>query len=119
MNFVERLGIKKEEERMGYVKMSMQTGSDHMNIHGTVHGAVIFSLIDAAFEVISNQEKKAFALNVEVNYRRVVKPGDLLLAEAWPESTGRTTSVYRIKVTNSEGKVVALATALSFNDEKN
>ncbi|WP_373279923.1 PaaI family thioesterase [Metallosphaera hakonensis] len=61
MNFPDRLGIRKEEERKGYVRMSMLTTEDHGNIHGTVHGAVIFALIDSAFEVISNQERKAVA----------------------------------------------------------
>ncbi len=113
--FPELLGIRKEEEREGYVKMSMVTQENQVNVHGTIHGAVIFALIDSAFEVISNQGRRAVALNVEVNYRRPVNPGEKLVAEAWPESLGRTTSVYRIRVTNGEGKVVAIAMALSYS----
>ncbi|BCS92285.1 hypothetical protein L3N51_01221 [Metallosphaera sp. J1] len=113
--FPELLGIRKEEEREGYVRMSMITEENQVNVHGTVHGAVIFALIDSAFEAISNQGRRAVALNVEVNYRRPVSPGEKLVAEAWPESLGKTTSVYRIRVTNSQGKVVAIATALSYS----
>lgn len=117
MTFRDVLGIVTEERRAGYVRMSLKTEGSHGNIHGTVHGAIIFALADAAFEEVSNQKRRSVALNVNITYRRPVLVGDVIVAEAYEESSGRTTSLYRIVVKDSQGKVVAVASALSYSRE--
>jgi len=117
MSFRDVLGVVTDEERDGYVRMSLKTNESHGNIHGTVHGAVIFALVDTAFEEVSNQKRRAVALNVNITFKRPVTIGDTLTVEAIEESPGKITSLYHIVVRDSKGLIVAVASALSYSRE--
>jgi acyl-CoA thioesterase len=104
--YCHRMGLEILEVRKGYSKVSMQTSEDMVNFHGIVHGGVIFSLADAAFAAASNsQGMVAVALNMEISYRRAVKPKQRLFAEAREESLGGKTALYHITVSNEDGLV--------------
>jgi len=114
-NYTNFLGMKCIEIKKGYAKFSMKINKSMINFHGVAHGGVIFSLADAAFAAASNSEGiRSLALVVEICYRKAVKEGDELIAEAKEESGGRRTAVYKITVTNQEGEVIALCQATVF-----
>lgn len=109
------LGIEVLELREGYAKASLIVGSDMTNFHGVAHGGLIASLADVAFAAASNSHnKKALALNLNVSYRRPVKAGETIIAEAFEESLGDTTALYRIVVKNSKGSLVAVCQGLVY-----
>jgi len=117
--FSKVLGIEILELREGYCKATMNVKDEHLNFHGFAHGGVILSLADAAFAAASNSRNKtAVALNINISYRRPVKAGSKLIAEAFEESLGRTTGLYRMKVFTEDGKLVAICEGLVYITEE-
>ncbi|MEM4576374.1 MAG: hotdog fold thioesterase [Candidatus Nezhaarchaeales archaeon] len=109
------LGIEVLELREGYAKASLIVRDDMVNFHGVAHGGLIASLADVTFAAASNsRNKKALALNLNVSYRRPVKAGETIIAEAFEESLGDTTALYRIVVKNSKGSLVAVCQGLVY-----
>lgn len=108
-------GIVLEGYVDGRCTLTMKIKKGMRNAYGAVHGAVIYALADCAFAIAGNSRgEKAVALSVTINYRRPVGDGELLKAEAFEESRGKTTAVYRMKVTNQDGKLIALADGLAY-----
>jgi len=113
--YLQSLGIKLEEIREGYAKVSTTVTKEHLNMHSTAHGSFIFAIADAAFEYVSNFSRDSVALHMDIDFRKPAKEGEKLIAEAFEESSGKTTSLYKITVKNEEGKLVAYVTALVYH----
>lgn len=108
-------GITLEGCGRGWAKTSMVIKDDVLNAYNAAHGAALYALTDVAFAVASNSYgQKAVALTVTMHYRRPVGIGKRLFAEAREESRGKTTALYRIKVMDDEGKLVAVADGLAY-----
>ncbi len=117
--FARLLGIEVQEVGEGYGRASMRVRADLLNSQGFAHGGAIFSLADMAFAAASNSHNKvAVALSVNVNYRRPIGEGTELLAEAFEESLGRSTALYRILVKTKEGELVASCQGLAFRMDR-
>jgi len=102
------MGIRLLELKEGYSKMSMTVTDRMVNFHNVAHGAAIFSLADAAFAAAGNSHgKKAVALSVTINYCAPARKGDRLVAEAFEESLGGRTGLYRMVVRSEGGKLIA------------
>lgn len=111
----ENYGIELVEFKPGSCKARMAVRRDMVNAYGATHGAVIYALADVAFAVTCNSGGvKSVALSMSVNYRRPTGEGDVLTAEGVEESPGRTTSLCRVRITNAEGKLVAVADGLAY-----
>ncbi|MDH5815225.1 MAG: hotdog fold thioesterase [Candidatus Nezhaarchaeota archaeon] len=109
------LGIEVLEVKEGYSRASVTVKEEMVNFHGMAHGGLIASLADVAFAAASNSHnKKALALNLNISYRRPVKVGEALVAEAFEESLGDTTALYRIVVKNFKGVLVAVCQGLAY-----
>ncbi len=113
--FAKLMGVELLEFREGYAKASMTVRRELLNFHGVAHGAAIYALADVAFSVASNSHNRvAVALSMTIHYRRPVAEGAKLIAEAFEESLGRTTGLYRIVVKDQEGKLVAVGQGLVY-----
>ncbi len=112
------MNINLEEIREGYVRVSATVSENVLNSHGSAHGSFVFALADTAFEYISNFSRDSVALHVDIDFRRPAMKGEKIIAEAFEENQGRTTSLYRIVVKNSEGKTIAYLTALAYHLDK-
>ena len=113
--YAKTLGIRVVEVREGYAKAMLTVSDNTLNFHGVAHGGLIASLADVAFAAASNSHnKRALALSLCINYRRPVKVGETLIAEAFEESLGNITALYRIVVKNSEGHLVASCEGLVY-----
>ena len=113
--YVRLFGMKVLELSEGYSKVQMKAKKDHLNLHHTIHGGAIFSLVDVAFGSAANSYGNiAVALNIDINYTRPANPGDVLTAEATEVSRGRTIGTYNVLVKNGEGKTVASSQAIAF-----
>ena len=109
------LGIELLEVKEGYGKASLTIRDDMLNFHGVAHGGLIASLADVAFAAASNSHnRRALALNLNINYRRPAKAGDTLIAEAFEESLGKTTALYKIIVRDSRGDIIAVCQGLVY-----
>lgn len=114
-SYANTLGIKVLEIAEGYAKASLTVGENMLNFHGVAHGGLIASLADVAFAAASNSHnRKAVALALSISYRRPVKAGETLVAEAFEESLGERTALYKIVVRNSKGDLVASCQGLVY-----
>jgi len=113
-HFRELLGIKVLEIKDGYAKMSLKIRKEHINIAGFTHGGVLFSLADCAFaEAVNFGDKKAVAVQVNINYLRPTSEGDVLIAEATTVSDGKTLTLCSVVVKKDE-KDVAMFSGLAY-----
>ena len=106
--FAKRLGIEVLAVKPGWAKTSLKLRDEDLNFLGMVHGAVIFSLADAAFAASSNSfGTKAVALSVSIDFMSAAEPGDELSAEVELVSRAGKMGCYNMKVENSAGKTIA------------
>ncbi len=103
-----KLGIKLEEVRAGYARVSMVVTPDMHNFNGVTHGGALFTLADTAFGMASNTRGTALAMHISINYLKGTVSGDRLTAEAEEEHLTRSTGIYRMSVYKGEDKVALL-----------
>jgi acyl-CoA thioesterase len=103
------LGMRLDEIRPGYARMTMAVREDMLNGHRTCHGGYIFMLADSAFAFACNSHNfNTVGAGCTIDYLAPGREGDLLTAEAVQQALSGKTGVYDIAVTNQEGCTVAL-----------
>ena len=112
-------GMELEDYGPGWSRVTMLIQKNMLNAYAAAHGAVIFALADVAFAIACNAHgAKAVGLSMNINYRKPACENERLIAEARGESVGKTTGLFRIRIINGEGKLVALADGLAFISQK-
>lgn len=113
------LGITISDWGPGWARMRMTAPASLTNLAGTVHGGVMFTLADAAFEVACNSYGRlAVALETTCHYHRPAPSGTPLLADAWEMSRGRRTASYGLRVGDEEGQIFASYLALAYRTSR-
>jgi len=103
------LGIKLIEVRPGYARMQMTVRSDMVNIHGTAHGGMVFTLADSAFGYACNSHNKiAVASGCSIDFLRPAHLDETLTATAVEQTVIGRNGVYDVRVENNKGELVAL-----------
>lgn len=98
--------------------MRMETHKQHANLAGTVHGGVLFTLADAAFEVACNSYGRvAVAIDTACHYSRPAPLGEPLTAGATEMARSRRTASYRIDVRTPDGELIAWYMALAYRTD--
>ena len=93
----------------GYASMSMTIRADMLNGHQSCHGGFIFTLADSAFAFACN----SYNLNTvgaacTIDYLAPGRLHDVLTAEAVEQALNGKSGVYDVKVSNQEGRTIAL-----------
>ncbi len=105
--FAEHIGIEEVEVSPGTAEVKVQTKDYHTNILGYVHGGLIYSLADVAFELASNSHGvDAVGVTTSMQFHRAVKAGDTVMASATETHLGKTLATYHILVETNQ-QVVA------------
>lgn len=103
------LGMTLDAIRPGYARMSMRVRGDMLNGHATCHGGYIFMLADSAFAFACNSHNfNTVGAGCTIDYLAPGREGDVLVAEAMEQALQGKTGVYDIKVTNQDGRTIAL-----------
>lgn len=106
--FSQWMGIKVLESEPGYCKLSMKVREEMTNGFGVCHGGITFSLADSALAFASNSRGAiSLALENNINFTKKVSVGDTLIAETEELQNGRTIGVYKVRVSNQDGELVA------------
>jgi len=118
--FAQALSIKLVTLEFGHSVVEMAYAPSTMaNIYGRAHGGAIFALIDEAFETAGQTDGTiAVALNVNVTYVSSPEDGTRLRAEARLVSQTKRTANYDIRVTDSDGTLIATCQALAYRTGK-
>ena len=103
------LGMKLNEIRPGYALMTMPVRNDMLNGHQTCHGGYIFMLADSAFAFACNSHNQnTVGAGCTIDYIAPGREGDMLVAEAIEQALTGKTGVYDVKVSNQDGRLIAL-----------
>ena len=107
-------GIRIEEARAGYARLSMQVRADMLNGHAIVHGGMVFALADTAFAYVCNgRNQKTVAAQASMVFLGSASEGETLVAEAQEAATAGRSGVTRVTVRTSDGRPIAEFTGYS------
>ena len=107
-------GLKIEEARHRYARVSMVVRPDMLNGHGIGHGGMIFALADSAFAYVCNGGNHAsVAAQASIVFLDKVAEGETLIAEAEEVVREGRAGVTRVAVRTSDGRSIAEFTGYS------
>jgi len=103
------LGMRIEEVRAGYARLSMTLAPRMAQGHGTAHGGFVFALADSAFAFACNSYgPTTVAASCDITYLRPGVVGDELVAEAVERERYGRNGIYDVSVRRvSDGVVIA------------
>ena len=103
------LGMKIDAIAPGYARMSMVVREDMLNGHGSCHGGFIFALADSAFAFSCNSHNMVtVGAGCTIDYLAPGRLHDVLTATAVEQALSGKSGVYDVKVSNQDGRIVAL-----------
>jgi acyl-CoA thioesterase len=104
------LGLELIELSPGYAKVSMKMKPEYVNFNGIVFGPIISAVADQAFAYAGNS---VFTPNVasqfNIHYLASATAHDELFGECTVLKKGKRVCIMEMKVTNQEGKLIAIA----------
>jgi acyl-CoA thioesterase len=107
-------GIRIEEVRAGYCRLSMELRDDMLNGHRIAHGGMVFALADTAFAYVCNgRNERAVAAQASVVFLGSAESGEILIAEGEELATAGRSGVTRVSVKTADGRAVAEFTGYS------
>ena len=102
------LGIRLEEAREEYARLSMRVEDSMLNGHEICHGGFIFFLADSAFAYACNSRNQVnLGQKCQIQYLRPGRRGDRLTAVAEQVSRDGRDGHYQVAVTDQNGNVIA------------
>jgi len=103
------LGMKLDEVRPGFARLSMTVTRDMVNGHDLCHGGFIFTLADSTFAYACNsRNQRAVAAGASIEFLAAAHLGDVLTAEGFEQALAGRIGVYDMRVTNQKGELLAL-----------
>jgi acyl-CoA thioesterase len=97
--YAELLGVVLDEVTDATVRMHMRLREDMLNLYGRPHGGVIYSLADAAFSVLTNNDNNiSVALECSITYHASPSPQAVLIVEGETLSKTRRTAAFLFKI---------------------
>ena len=107
-------GIRIEEARADYARLSMVVRDDMLNSHKIAHGGMIFALADTAFAYVCNGANHAsVAAQASIVFLDKVSEGETLVAEATEVAREGRAGVTRVAVRTVDGRAIAEFTGYS------
>ena len=107
-------GIRIEEVRAGYCRLSMELRDDMLNGHRIAHGGIVFALADTAFAYVCNgRNERAVAAQASIVFLGSAEAGEVLVAEGEELATSGRSGVTRVSVKTADGRAVAEFTGYS------
>ena len=114
-NYAKSLGIVLDVLTDDTIQMHMQLREDMLNLFNRPHGGAIYSLADAAFSVLGNNNNNlAVALDCSITYHTSPDPGTMLMIDGQILSTTTRTAAFLFKIyMEKEGARTLVATMKS------
>lgn len=110
------LGIRLEEVRRAYSRISVEIRHEYLNAHDRAHGMILSSMIDQAAAVAANSmEYDVLLVELKINYLAAAAPGERITAEAMPVDIKKSLSLWTVNVRGASGTLVATGQALGYH----
>lgn len=101
------VGIEVTDIKEGYAKVRMPVKQIHLNPIGSVHGACLFTIAaTAAGASAASYGLKVTTLEADIHYFCAGLNASCLYGEACEIKSGKRTLVYRVSVTDQDGKIL-------------
>ncbi|MCR9152758.1 MAG: PaaI family thioesterase [Croceimicrobium sp.] len=106
--FSQWLGIKVEETKAGYCRLSMQVREEMTNGFKIAHGGISYALADSALAFASNGHgTQALSIETAISHLKPIKEGSKIEAIASEIRKSRSLGVYEVKVLDEAGELLA------------
>ncbi|HEX9158294.1 MAG TPA: PaaI family thioesterase [Syntrophales bacterium] len=110
------LGIRLEEVRRAYSRLSVVIKPEYLNAHNRAHGMILSAMIDQAAAVAANSmEYDVLLVELKINYLAAATPGERITAEAKPVDIKKSLSLWTVDVRGASGTLVATGQALGYH----
>jgi uncharacterized protein (TIGR00369 family) len=112
--FRELVGTELSSTEEGRAVVSLQAEERHLNPNGTVHGGVVYTLVDVsmaeALKTMVEGDERPVTIEIKINYLEPGKPGTLT-STAQVRKGGKRLVIVEAEVAQEDGgEIVALAT---------
>ncbi|MBN1375453.1 MAG: PaaI family thioesterase [Dehalococcoidia bacterium] len=105
------LDMKLVELSAGYARVFMPMKPEYINFNGMIFGGIISAVADQAFAYATNSAiTPNVASQFNIHYIAAANEKDALEAECRVVKKGKRVCISEIRVTNLEGKLIAMAT---------
>jgi len=115
--FLDLIKLQFTERSKGFCRTEITITDSHLNPYGTLHGGVVYSLVDTgvggALSTLLEEGERCSTVEIKINYIRSLGSGRLF-CETRVLHQGRTIAFLESTVKNQEDKLVATATG-TFN----
>jgi uncharacterized protein (TIGR00369 family) len=113
MDFNEHTGLRILGFRDERFVIELEVGSQHYNRYGTVHGGVLFTMLDTAmsrafFDTFPADQNRGVTLEMKINYLKAATTGHLTAYGILVNTTRRTAFVEG-HIENEAGDLIAKA----------
>jgi uncharacterized protein (TIGR00369 family) len=110
--FVALMGLEFDRLDGDEARGHLLVGEQHLQpaglVHGGVHSAIAESLASVATWVGVGRDKAVSGLSNHASFLRPVFAGDTITAVGTPRHRGRTTWVWEVELSGSDGKLASL-----------
>lgn len=114
-HFAASIGAQLTEVREGYARAELDVTEDHINGAGVCQGGVYYTLADLAFAAVSNSHGLiTLGISNTITFIKSAKLGDHLIAECTEVQDHHRLPYCDIKVSTSDGTLVAVMTGLAY-----
>jgi uncharacterized protein (TIGR00369 family) len=114
MPFSNLMGVDITEQTKARVRGRMTVREDLCTAGGILHGGAYMAFADAlgAMGAVMNLEEgtRTTTLESKTNFFRAAPVGSVVEGESTPLHVGRRSSVWQTRITDAEGKLLALVT---------
>ncbi|QVI29855.1 hotdog fold thioesterase [Mycolicibacterium neoaurum] len=110
-HYARHLGIVVENFDNGSATAALTVGPEHLNPHGTAHGALLFSVVGAALAAAANNSTHSGVVSsIHIDYLAPAHEGDALVASASVDERLAREDIFVVRLVNATGGTVARAT---------
>ncbi|MGL5522957.1 MAG: hydroxyphenylacetyl-CoA thioesterase PaaI [Aeromonas veronii] len=103
------MGMRLLSVTPGCASVSMNVGPHMIQAVGTCHGGYLFALADSSFAFACNSYNEVtVAIGCSIDYIAPAHLGDTLTADCTEQSRSGRTGNYDVRITNQQGKLIAL-----------
>lgn len=113
-HFMREIGIRPIVLKNGHSEVELEIQENSLNINGTLHGGVIFTMADVAAGCAARSHGiSVTTLSSNINFIKAAQSGRVR-AIADEMHKGRTTGVYRVDVFDEKDTLLAIGTFTFF-----
>ena len=115
MSLLHLLGVRPLEVGEGRSRVQLVVSDQHLRSRGIAHGGLVATLLDTALGWAAGSKAPegldVVTAQLNINFIRPARPGEVLIAWGEVQHAGRRTAVARGEIQTADGALIATGTA--------